>query len=126
SYTLASAAIAQHGGEATRSQTEGNAMPLEGAMIAERMRRFAQIAGIAGVVAASLAACGDDNAQNSSACSEDSECDFGLICGAGGTCVELPCTSSGDCLNGGQACVSVSQASVCAAVECGCANCSAC
>jgi len=88
------------------------------------MRRFTLIAGIA--AASLIAACGDDDTATTGACAEDAECEFGLICGEGGTCVELPCTSSGDCLNGGQACVSVAQASVCAAVECGCANCNSC
>ncbi|TNF24024.1 MAG: hypothetical protein EP329_26010 [Deltaproteobacteria bacterium] len=93
-------------------------------MIAVRTRELALVVGIG--AASLVAACGGSDNGGAKSCSGDTACEFGLICGDDSTCVELPCTSSGDCLNGDQACVTVAQAQVCAAVECGCASCDAC
>lgn len=76
--------------------------------------------------ALAFAACGDDETNGAGSCSADTECAFGLICGPANTCVELTCSSTGDCLNGDQACVEVAGQDVCAAVECGCVNCDQC
>jgi len=73
-----------------------------------------------------VAACGDDEQNGAVACSTDANCPVGMICGASGTCVTLPCAGNVDCLNGDQACITVSQQSVCSLVECGCANCPQC
>ena len=90
----------------------------------ERTRGIALALVIGG--AGLLAACGEDEKKGGTPCTDDSACEFGLVCGAGGQCEVLTCESSGDCLNGGQACVTVSGQKVCAAVECGCASCSLC
>ena len=93
-------------------------------MFGVRMRALALMVVIAS--AGSVTACGDDSAPSGTSCANDTACAFGQVCGDAGKCVVLPCTSTGDCLNGDQACVSVAGTSVCAAVECGCANCDQC
>lgn len=92
-------------------------------MFGVRMRAFALMMVIGSV---GVAACGDSSNPSGTTCANDTACTFGQVCGEAGKCVVLPCTSTGDCLNGDQACVSVAQVSVCAAVECGCANCDQC
>ena len=93
-------------------------------MIDVRMRGFALTVVIAS--AGFVAACGGNGTSSGTPCSDDSACVFGQVCGGSATCIVLPCTSSGDCLNGSEACVTVAQTSVCAAVECNCATCTAC
>ena len=86
-------------------------------------RPAALIAFLVLALAVGLTACGDDDSK-AAGCNIDADCDFGLVCD--GVCTQLPCASSGDCLNGDQACLEVNGQKVCAAVECGCANCAQC
>jgi len=76
-------------------------------------------------LAASFAACGNDTAGGSKACTDDQDCPRGTVC-EDKLCGQLPCEGNGDCLNGDQACITVGQNDYCSAVECGCANCPTC
>ena len=82
------------------------------------MKPFIALAALA--LMSALSGCSGDSTTQS--CSVDAECPLGTVC-VGGTCQSVSCGSSGDCETN-QICLSGT--SVCAAAECGCADCPAC
>ncbi|MFO0746474.1 MAG: hypothetical protein U1F43_12475 [Myxococcota bacterium] len=71
------------------------------------------------------AACGSDTTNSGKSCEKDDDCPTATICD-NGLCTAHACDGNADCLNGDQSCIETSGGGMCSAVECGCANCSAC
>ena len=89
-------------GEATREDTRAH-------MVSGLMR---SMGGVAALCLTALGACGGESSGGAQSCTLDEQCSGGRICD-GGKCVQLPCESSGDCLNGDQACIDMSGARFC-------------
>ncbi len=110
-------------------QLRGAAVNLIGGVTpVARVTRLSRVLWVAfAVIAAGTVAsgCGEDDTSATS-CTADSQCPSGYICGAAGTCAQLPCGSVADCLNGDQGCIAVGGENFCSAVECGCTNCGPC